>query len=61
MRKYITVSGIIFAFVAIMHAIRLIFGWYVQVGTWSIPVWFSWGGLVAAGLMSCWAFSRLKK
>ncbi|HUU46595.1 MAG TPA: hypothetical protein VM118_12765 [Acidobacteriota bacterium] len=53
---YLELSGIIFGLVALLHLARLIFGWQVHAGTWTVPFWLSWGGLVGAGVLCIWAF-----
>jgi hypothetical protein len=57
-RAYEIVSGIVFALVAVAHALRAAQAWAMQVDGWSVPVGMSWvAALVAAGL-SVWAFRR---
>jgi hypothetical protein len=53
------VSALIFAVVAVAHAIRLVNGWAVQVGPFSVPMSVSWTGLVIAALISVWGFAQL--
>jgi len=61
MRKvYLFLSGIIFCLVACLHLARLVFNWQAQVGTWIVPSWLSWGGLIGAGVLAIWAFSLIK-
>ena len=55
-KKYLVISGVIFGLVSCLHLVRLAFGWPVEVGIWTVPFWVSWGGLVAAGALSIWAF-----
>jgi len=43
---------VIFALVAIAHLIRLIFGMSVIVGGWSVPIWFSFIGVIVPGVLS---------
>lgn len=58
MRTYEIVSGVVFAAVAVAHALRAARAWTMQVDAWSIPVWVSGlAALVAVGL-SVWAFRR---
>ena len=37
-----TVTATLFLVVAIMHLLRIIFGWQVEIGGLSIPFWVSW-------------------
>jgi hypothetical protein len=59
MSTYAMVSALIFAIVAIGHAIRLVNRWTVQLGPYSVPMSVSWIGLVAAALISIWGFAQL--
>jgi hypothetical protein len=56
---YAVVSALIFAGVAVAHAIRLLNRWAVQVGPFSVPMSVSWIGLVIAALISIWGFAQL--
>lgn len=62
MRKetYLQVTGFIFAFIALLHALRLVFGWEVFLGGWTVPMWFSIAGVAAAGFLAYSAFKLLK-
>lgn len=46
------ISGVIFALIAIAHAVRLAMGWNILVGTWLIPFWVSAVGLIVSGLLA---------
>jgi hypothetical protein len=59
MSSYAVVSAMIFAVVAVGHAIRLVNRWAVQVGPYSVPMSVSWIGLVIAALISVWGFTQL--
>lgn len=58
---YLGLSGTVFGLVACLHLARLVFGWQVQAGGWTVPFWLSWGGLVAAAILSVWAFRLMSK
>jgi hypothetical protein len=53
---YATVTTLIFALVALLHAVRLFKGWTVQIGPHSVSMTLSWVGLVIAGLLAIWGF-----
>jgi hypothetical protein len=59
MKCYQAVSGTVFGLVAVGHVVRLSRNLPVQIGEWSVPMGVSWGGLIATGLLSVWAFSAL--
>ncbi|MBI3273902.1 MAG: hypothetical protein HYZ69_02050 [Candidatus Colwellbacteria bacterium] len=49
-----------FAVVAALHFLRIIFGWSARIGAWDIPMWASWLAVVAAGALAYHGL-RLKK
>lgn len=55
-RNYCLTSGVVFIFVALMHAWRFALDLPARVGAWSLPR--SLSGLVAIGaaLLAMWAF-----
>ena len=54
--KYPVVSGFFFGVVAVLQAVRALKQWPVHIGTFDIPVWFSWIAMVVAGGLCVWAF-----
>jgi hypothetical protein len=57
MRSYLLVSGVVFGAVTLLHVLRLVLDWPAQVGSWAVPLWFSWCGVLAAGALCAWALS----
>ena len=55
-RVYLVVSGSVFAIVAVLHLLRALNGWAVDVGPWSLPVGVSWLGAAFPAVLSAWAF-----
>ncbi|KKS80013.1 MAG: hypothetical protein UV54_C0019G0003 [Candidatus Beckwithbacteria bacterium GW2011_GWA2_43_10] len=51
-QTYYRVTGVIFGIVALLHLLRLILGWSVNVGPYNIPMWVSYFGLVVAAYLS---------
>jgi hypothetical protein len=49
MKPFAAGATLIFALVAIVHAIRLWFGWTVVIDGLDIPMWVSWVALLIAG------------
>jgi len=45
-------TGAIFAVIAVLHLLRLLFGWDANIGGWSVPRWISWVALVIAGYLA---------
>jgi hypothetical protein len=55
-RMFVLVSSCLFASIAVVHALRLAYGWRVTLGEWAIPIWVSWVGLLVAGYLSYQGF-----
>jgi len=55
-RVYLTISGVFFSLVFLLHLFRLLFNWEIQVASWHPPIGFSWGGLVVGGVLAVWGF-----
>ena len=53
-----TVTATLFLVVAIMHLLRIIFGWSVEIGGLSIPFWVSWLGVLVAGALAYFGFTQ---
>jgi len=51
---YPRVSAVVFALVALAHAVRAALSWPLQVGATSIPVWTSWLVAIGAAALSWW-------
>jgi hypothetical protein len=45
-KTYMTVTAALFLVMAIMHLLRIIFGWHVEIAGLSIPFWVSWVGVL---------------
>jgi uncharacterized protein involved in cysteine biosynthesis len=55
---YMPVTATLFLVVAIMHLLRIIFGWQVEIGGLSIPFWVSWLGVLVAGALAYFGFTQ---
>lgn len=60
-KNYFLISATIFALVALLHIVRLLTHWSVQIGTVTVPFWVSWLGLLIAGALSIWAFRLISQ
>jgi hypothetical protein len=58
---FLKIMGAIFALISILHLLRSIFQWPAQIGTFQIPMWFSWIAIVIAALISYTAFQMSVK
>ena len=55
-RLYLLISGSVFALIGFLHLLRIISQWSIQVGALGIPLWLSWLAIIAAIVLSAWAF-----
>lgn len=53
--------GIITGAVAIVHFLRLVFGWSVVIAGWPAPMWASWIGVFVAAYLSYTSFHFVAK
>ena len=59
-RIYLAISGLIFGVVAVFHLLRIVKGWALVLGTWSVPMGVSWLGLVIPALLCVLAFTLMR-
>jgi hypothetical protein len=59
-KTFISIAGVLFGLVALLHAVRLAMGWQMVIGGWNFPVWLSAIGVVIPGYLAYSAF-RLNK
>ena len=57
-KTYVTVTATLFLVVALIHLLRIIFGWFVEIGGLSIPFWVSWLGVLVAGALAYFGFTH---
>ena len=55
-KTYNTITALLFLVVAVLHLLRIIFGWAAQIGGLSIPLWASWLGLIVSGALAYFGF-----
>ena len=53
-RAYALITGVMFGVVALLHALRVFNGWGFEIGTWTVPMWFSWLGMVFPAILCAW-------
>jgi hypothetical protein len=51
-KTFTIIVSVIFGLVALLHVLRIFFGWSAVIGGWTVPMWLSWIGLVVAGGLS---------
>ena len=55
-KTFSTVTLVIFSLIALLHALRLVYGWNAVIGGWSVPMWLSGLAVVLAGYLAYSAF-----
>ena len=51
-RAYLKAAGSIFLIIAVLHLLRIVFGWNVVFEEWAVPHWLSAVALVVAGYLA---------
>jgi|KBSMisStaDraftv2_1062788.scaffolds.fasta_scaffold306504_2 hypothetical protein len=51
-KTFSLVAGVVFGVVAVIQILRVVMGWEVMIGGWSVPMWFSWIAVAVAGFLS---------
>jgi hypothetical protein len=61
MKPAMTIAIAIFTVVAVLHILRMLYGWEVVINGMSVPMWVSvLGAIIASGLaIALWRESRL--
>ena len=59
--SYLLISAIIFSLVALLHCVRLLTHWSLQIGAMTIPFWGSWLAVLVGATLSIWAFRLLSQ
>ena len=49
MKPFTTIAIVIFSLVAVLHVLRMIFGWEVVINGLVMPMWVSVVGIIVAG------------
>jgi hypothetical protein len=55
---YATVTAMLFLVMGIVHLLRIILGWHVEIGGLSIPFWVSWLALPVTGALAYYGFTQ---
>ncbi len=58
---FLLVTSAIFALIAVLHALRLLYRWNVTIGAWTVPVWVSAVGFLIAGYLAFQALLLQRK
>ncbi|MEX1997810.1 MAG: hypothetical protein WEA04_04020 [Candidatus Andersenbacteria bacterium] len=60
-KSFIQVAGPVFSLVALVHLLRVVFGWEAVIGGWEVPVWASVVAVILAGYLGFSAYQLMKK
>lgn len=55
-KTFQSLTGIIFAAIAVFHALRIAYAWPAIIGTYAVPMWLSWAALIIAGYLAYAAY-----
>jgi hypothetical protein len=58
---YIAISAIIFAVVAVVHLVRIVQGWQIQLGDLGVAMSVSWAALVVSAALAVWGAVLLRR
>jgi hypothetical protein len=60
-RSYALVTALLFAAIAVVHGLRLIYGWEVTVGGEAVESWVSWAGMIVAVVLAAQGFRLARR
>lgn len=55
-KTFYNVTLMVFSLIALLHALRLVYGWSAVIGGWEVPMWVSGAAVILAGYMAYSAF-----
>ena len=58
--KFVSVVSGLFLIIGIIHVLRLLNGWEVQIASATIPMWASWAGVLVAFYLAFTGFRLVK-
>lgn len=57
-KTYATVTATLFLVIGVVHLLRIILGWHVEIGGLSIPFWVSWLAVLVLGALAYFGFTQ---
>ena len=57
-KTYNITTAALFLIIALLHLLRVIFGWPAQIGGLDIPLWASWLALIVSGALAWFGFRQ---
>ena len=55
-KTFFNVTLVIFSLTALLHGLRLVYGWSAVIGGWEVPMWLSGLALILASYLAYSAF-----
>ena len=55
-KTFTLTTGVVFSIIAVLHILRVLFGWEAVIGSWTVPLWISWVAIAASGYLAYTAF-----
>lgn len=56
-KSYIRLTAILFSIICLVQLSRIVLGWEVVVGGWSVPMWVSWLAAIVAAVLAFLGFT----
>ncbi len=56
-KSFFNVTLVIFSLIALLHALRLVYGWNAVIAGWEVPMWLSGLSVIVSGYL---VYSALK-
>ncbi len=60
-RMFSVTAGVIFLLIAVLHALRIVFGMEAVLEGWALPMWVSWVAALIAAYLAYQGFWLSKK
>jgi uncharacterized membrane protein YozB (DUF420 family) len=60
-KQYYVLAAVLFAIIAVAHALRAVYQWEAVIAGVTIPLWFSWVAVGIAGYLAIRGFQLAKK
>ena len=55
-KTFTLTAGVVFSIIAVLHLLRLLFGWEATIGGWNVPLWISCVAIAVSGYLAYTAF-----
>ena len=59
-KTYNGITAALFLIIALLHLLRIVFGWSAEIGGVAIPMWASWLALVVTGALAYVGFRHTR-